>query len=89
MGTPFDELVTRAEADPAVLGLVLSGSVARDRATEHSDTDVFVIVAQFGGQWTQTTRTPELDTIVVPLDELADVSDRWQRYLDSWDLDGL
>lgn len=49
-------------------------------ATEHSDVDVHVIVAERGGQWSRTSRTPELDTVVMSLTELADVSDRWQRY---------
>lgn len=80
MGTPFEELRARAEADPSVAGLVLTGSRARDLTTEHSDVDVHVIVAERGGQWSRTSRTPELDTVVMSLTELADVSDRWQRY---------
>ena len=71
----------RAEADPAVVGLVLTGSQARGLATEHSDTDVMVVVQERGGQWTETTRTAELDTIVVTVAELADVSDRYLRYV--------
>jgi hypothetical protein len=80
MGTPFDDLVARAGADPSVVGLVLTGSRARDMATERSDADVFVVVPEYGGQWSATSRTPELDTIVTSLADLADVSDRWQRY---------
>lgn len=80
MGTPFEKLRARAEADPSVAGLVLTGSRARDMATAHSDVDVHVIVAERGGQWSRTSRTPELDTVVMSLTELADVSDRWQRY---------
>jgi hypothetical protein len=49
-------------------------------ATGHSDVDVLVIVSERGGRWSTTSRTPELDTIVMTLAELADVSDRWQRY---------
>jgi predicted nucleotidyltransferase len=78
--TAFDELLARAEADPSVAGVVLTGSRARDMATEHSDVDVLVIVSERGGRWSTTSRTPELDTIVMTLAELADVSDRWQRY---------
>lgn len=77
---PFEELLARATADPDVAGLVLTGSRARDMATGHSDADVFVIVPQRAGRWATTSRTPDLDTIVVPLAELADVSDRWGRY---------
>jgi non-canonical (house-cleaning) NTP pyrophosphatase len=49
-------------------------------ATEHSDVDIFVIVSERGGRWSTTSPTLELDTIVVTLTELADMSDRWQRY---------
>ena len=80
MGTAFDELLVRAEADPSVAGVVLTGSRARDLATEHSDADVLVIVSERGGRSSTTSRTPELDTIVMTPTELADVSDRWQRY---------
>ena len=80
MGSALEELVSRAEADPAVVGLILTGSRAREMATEHSDTDVFVIVPERAGQWSATSRTQELDTIVLTVAELADVSDRWQRY---------
>lgn len=76
----YEELLRRAEADPAVAGLVLTGSQARGVATEHSDVDIIVVVPERGGQWSQTTHTPELDTIVVTTAELADTSDRWQRY---------
>jgi hypothetical protein len=77
---PFTDLLSRADADPAVLGLILSGSQARGMATVHSDHDVFVIVAERGGQWTRTTHSPTLDEIVWTLDELADTGVAWQRY---------
>lgn len=80
MGTGYEELLVRAEADPSVAGVVLTGSHARGMATAYSDVDVFVVVPERGGQWSATTRTPELDTIVMTVAELADVSDRWQRY---------
>ena len=80
MTTPYDALVGRAAADPAVVGLVLTGSAARAMATAHSDVDVLVVVHERGGPWTASTRTAELDTIVVTLAELADLSDRWERY---------
>ncbi|MFG2825820.1 hypothetical protein ACGFX4_41120 [Kitasatospora sp. NPDC048365] len=42
----FATLVADATADPAVVGLVLKGSRAHDgMATEHSDHDVYVLVA--------------------------------------------
>ena len=80
MSGAYEELVARAGSDPDVLGLVLTGSHTRGMATAHSDYDVLVVVESFGGQWTASSRTPELDTIVVPLADLADTSDRWQRY---------
>ncbi|MFI5930528.1 hypothetical protein [Actinoplanes sp. NPDC051494] len=80
MTDAYAELLARAEADPEVVGLILSGSKARGQDTEHSDHDVYVVVREYGGQWTDTTRTPGLDTAPVSLADLADVSDRWQRY---------
>lgn len=74
------DLLARGAADPDVVGLVLTGSQARGMATGHSDADVYVVVHDYGGQWTATSRTPELDTIVISLADLADVSDRWHRY---------
>jgi hypothetical protein len=79
MTTGYEDLLARACLDPEVVGLVLTGSQARGMATEHSDTDVYVVVRDHGATWS-TSRTPALDTIVVPLAELTDVSDRWQRY---------
>ncbi len=76
----YEELLAGAEADPGVVGLILTGSAARGMATERSDVDLMVVVPEKGGRWAQTTRTSELDTIVVTPAGLADVSDRWQRY---------
>ncbi|GAA1652127.1 hypothetical protein ACFQY4_27500 [Catellatospora bangladeshensis] len=81
MTTPYEDLLARAQADPGVLGIVLTGSQARDgMATDHSDADVIVVVAEYGGAWTATTHSPELDTIPTSLADLADTSDRWRRY---------
>ncbi|MBV1851390.1 hypothetical protein [Catellatospora tritici] len=81
MTDPYAELLARAEADPDVLGIVLTGSRARaGMATAHSDADVIVVVAEYGGAWTTVTRTPALDTIPTSLKDLGDVSDRWGRY---------
>lgn len=78
-------LLARAEADPDIRGLVLSGSGARDMRTEHSDLDVYVVFDDVDGQ--QTTKTPEIDTIVVSLVELrelppppVDPEGWWTRY---------
>lgn len=72
-------LTARVEADPGVAGLILSGSQARGQATAYSDVDAYVIVPAHTDRWT-TTRTPAIDTAVMTVAELADVSDRWQRY---------
>ncbi|HTF10201.1 MAG TPA: nucleotidyltransferase domain-containing protein [Asanoa sp.] len=75
----YEELLARAEADPGVVGLILSGSQARGMAGPHSDHDVFVVVRERDGRWV-TSLTPSLDTAVLTVEELADVSDPWARY---------
>ena len=65
-------LLARAETDPNIRGLVLSGSGARAMRTEHSDVDVYVVLEDTAGQ--RTTKTPEIDTIVVSLAELREVA---------------
>jgi hypothetical protein len=77
--TAYTDLRARAAADDSVLGLVLFGSVARGMGTAHSDVDVFVVVGADRGGWV-TSRTAELDTVVLTVDELAHREDRWQRY---------
>lgn len=58
--------------DPAILGLVLSGSAARgDMATEHSDVDVLVVYAERGDR--QTEKSTAVDEIVVTLAELEEI----------------
>jgi Nucleotidyltransferase domain len=79
MTTRYADLLRRCETDSDVVGLVLSGSHARDMATGHSDYDVYVVLREHNGRWS-TSRSPELDTIVMSVDELADTSVRWQRY---------
>ncbi|OKI68926.1 nucleotidyltransferase domain-containing protein [Micromonospora sp. CB01531] len=76
----FEDLLARVKADPAVVGLVLTGSQARGMATVHSDHDVHVVVGSRDERWHTTRRIAELDEIVCTLDELADTSDLWQRY---------
>lgn len=82
---PVRALLARAESDPGIRGLVLTGSAARGLRTEHSDVDVFVVLADDTGQ--ETTRTPEIDTIVTSLAELREVPPPpvdeegwWSRY---------
>ncbi|TXS46257.1 hypothetical protein EAO75_26305 [Streptomyces sp. uw30] len=69
----YDAFVELAAADAAVVGLVLKGSRAHEgMATEHSDHDLYVILAD--GATTGLTRfaghrTPALDLVIVSLDE--------------------
>ncbi|TDB78039.1 nucleotidyltransferase domain-containing protein [Micromonospora sp. KC721] len=79
MMTRYADLLRRCETDPDVVGLVLTGSHARDMATEHSDFDVYVVLREHNDRWS-TSRTPDLDTIVMSIGDLADTSNRWQRY---------
>ncbi|WP_330291135.1 hypothetical protein [Streptomyces sp. NBC_00576] len=69
----YDAFVELAAADSAVVGLVLKGSRAHEgMTTEHSDHDLYVVVddratttlTRFTGH-----RTPELDLVVLSLDE--------------------
>lgn len=76
----YADLLRRAHADPAVLGLVLSGSQARGLAGPYSDHDVYVIVESRGGAWQRTVRSAALDEIVMTRAELADTSLLWPRY---------
>lgn len=69
----YDTLVALAAAEPSVVGVVLKGSRAHDgMATEHSDHDLYVVVAD--GATTELSplhghRSPRLDVIVLPLAE--------------------
>ncbi|MEU9397784.1 hypothetical protein AB0D86_48430 [Streptomyces sp. NPDC048324] len=73
----YDAFVELATADPAVVGLVLKGSRAHEgMTTEHSDHDLYVILEV--GATTALTRfvgyrTPELDLVVLSLDEFRAV----------------
>lgn len=61
--------------------MILTGSVARGMATVHSDHDVILVVDERAGQWTRTRKTPVIDEIVCTVDELADTSNLWERYV--------
>lgn len=80
------DLLHRAESDPNVVGLVLTGSQARDgMATEHSDVDVYVVLAEADDQW-RTQHSPAIDVPVCTVAELRqvpgpdDVDGWWSRY---------
>jgi predicted nucleotidyltransferase len=74
------EVLARARADPGVLGVVLTGSHARGVATERSDYDVLLVVAEQEQPWRHTSRTTLLDEVVCTEAALADTSVAWQRY---------
>jgi hypothetical protein len=75
-----DGVLTRAEADPGVLGVVLTGSHARGLATIHSDHDLTVVVDEQDVPYRHRTRNADLDEVVCTLDALADTSVHWMRY---------
>lgn len=58
----FSDLLSLARADPAVVGVVLTGSQAREgMATVHSDHDVYVIVTEGATTTLTPIRSPQLD----------------------------
>jgi hypothetical protein len=84
----FDQLVQRAQQDPAVAGLILTGSRARPGlATERSDYDVYLITDD-DAAWAGT-RSPGLDVEVIPLTEFGRYAlpghpHEWNRYSFTW-----
>lgn len=76
----LSQVLARASADPAVLGVVLTGSRARGVATPQSDCDVTVVVAEQAVAWTHGIRTAELDEVRCTPEALADTTPHWQRY---------
>lgn len=81
----------RHEADhgPELLGLVLSGSAGRGMATERSDLDVFVVLADTAGRGPETSRSATLDETVVAIAELERVppfgtGGWWYRWSFAW-----
>ncbi|GAB1818960.1 hypothetical protein [Herbidospora sp. RD11066] len=79
----YAAFVDLATADPAVVGLVLKGSHAHDdMVTEHSDHDLYVVVAD--GATTDLVRftghrSPYLDLVVLSLAEFREVP-AFERY---------
>lgn len=84
-------LARRNEADHGekLLGLVLSGSAGRGMATDRSDLDVYVVLADTGGHGAGTSRSPTLDETVVTISDLERVppfgtSGWWFRWSFAW-----
>jgi predicted nucleotidyltransferase len=73
-GVPEEARAALAEIvgrdDPGILGVVLSGSAAREMANEHSDVDVYVVLSEEAARGRTTSRSPAVDEIVVSLAEL-------------------
>ncbi|MBB6628354.1 nucleotidyltransferase domain-containing protein [Nocardioides sp. KIGAM211] len=71
--------------DPAILGVVLSGSAARGMATERSDVDVYVVRTEEAGTGLETSRSPAVDEIPTTLAEIEapgalGTDDWWYRW---------
>ena len=79
----------RVEADPNVVGLVLTGSHARaGMATPRSDVDVYVILAAPDPAWC-TRHSAEIDVPVCTVAELRRIPGPadpawWDRYSFTW-----
>ena len=71
--------MARARADRDVLGVVLTGSHARDMAGPDSDIDVYVVLERPHERW-PTIRSRTLDQTIYTTEELADTVVTWQRY---------
>jgi hypothetical protein len=84
----FDQLVQRAQQEPAVAGLILSGSQARaGLATERSDYDVYLITDD-DAAWADR-RSRDLDLVVIPEGEFARYAlpgrpQEWNRHSLAW-----
>jgi len=77
-----------ADDDPAVVGVVLSGSSARGMATPHSDVDVYVVLAD-GADARPASKDRYVDKIPVTLRELETpgpfgTQDWWHRWAFAW-----
>ncbi len=67
----LDEVLARQ--DPAIIGIVLSGSAARGIATEHSDVDVYVVLTAEAAEGLETSRSAAIDEIPHTLADFEDV----------------
>jgi predicted nucleotidyltransferase len=67
----LDEVLSRD--DPAILGIVLSGSAARGMATEHSDVDVFVVLTDEAEAGRESIKSAAIDEIPKNMADIEDV----------------
>ena len=82
------DLTRRVDEDETAVGLVLTGSQARQgMVTQHSDTDVIVIVDTQGRERWRGSHSSELDIAIYTRDELStpalprvNIDDWWNRY---------
>jgi predicted nucleotidyltransferase len=89
-----ETIVALAERNDAahgddLLGLVLSGSAARDCATERSDLDVVVVLTDDAAAGRSTDKSPEVDEIVDAWSDLTTVApfgsqSWWYRWSYAW-----
>lgn len=78
-----------ADHGDGLLGLVLTGSAGRGVATEHSDLDVFVVLADEAAAERRTEHSTEVDEIPVGLGDLEaewawGTEDWWGRWSLAW-----
>lgn len=79
-----------AREDPAIVGIVLTGSAARGMATQHADIDVIVIRDEPEGENPrEATRSPAIDEVPLTLAELETIkpigSDgTWEHWSFAW-----
>jgi len=67
----LDEVLGRD--DPAILGIILTGSAARGMATERSDVDVYVVLTDEAEAGRDSIKTRAIDEIPKTLAEVEEV----------------
>jgi predicted nucleotidyltransferase len=84
------DVLSKAQSDPRIIGLILTGSAARGMATQHSDIDVIVIrdEAQTAPA-REVTHGPAIDEIPMTLSELETIKPvgsegAWERWSFVW-----
>jgi predicted nucleotidyltransferase len=86
----LEDLTSRAQSDPTIIAVILTGSAARGMATQHSDVDVIVIRDEDESTLArEVTHSPAIDEIPKTLKELQHIkpigSDgAWERWSFAW-----